>query len=74
VRKLSLVLNLQSIEIENAIICESGWLDPPSSRLSSSLVVFSEDEALVLHVVLAPAEFGTITVYLSVVLDLSRLE
>lgn len=49
---------------------------PLSFNCSSLLpaTVFSEDEALVLHVILAPAEFGTITVYLPVVLDLSRLE
>lgn len=70
VRKLSLILNLQSIDIENAIICEWRLTLPPSPLF----IVFSEDEALVLHVILAPAELGTITVYLSVVLDLSRLE
>lgn len=44
------------------------------SLFFSLLTVFAEDEALVLHVILGPAELGTITVYLSVVLDLSRLE
>lgn len=76
-RKLSSILNIQSIDLESIILCKYFFFFIPLNTdilvIIISLVV-SEDEAIVLHAILSPSELGTITVYLPVVLDLSKLE